>query len=266
MSRETQAFRLTLKTGYGDSFNGRRVQPTSLMAFLEEAAAGHCESIGQDIFLLLERGQGWVLTGGFMNMFRYPDYGETITIETWISEWKRFSGIREYRILAAGGEIIGEAGGKWVYWDVGIRKPVPVPEVFRDTWFFCRDIPHKRMYPESTESLLPESGDFGRSGEDEESQIRLVVRRGDVDLYGHLHNTCYMDWLMEAVSENLYRNYEPGSMGIRFYGEARLGDEVTFSTRTVTEGMFHEVRREKDGKLLAGGYTDWREKSEGLSA
>jgi len=262
MDRENQAFRFELKAGYADSFNGRRVQPSALMAFLEEAAAGHCESIGQDVFSLLEEGQGWVLTGGFMNIIRYPDYGERIIVETWISEWKRFSGIREYRISTPEGVVLCEAGGRWVYWDIRIRKPLSIPEVFRESWFFSRDSPYRGMFPDSATPVFPELSPDSPA----DSRTSLRVRRGDVDLYGHLHNTSYMDWLMEAVPDYLYRDFEPQLLEIRFFSEAVLGDEVVFSSWEIREGLSHEVRRKKDGKLLARGYTVWIEKRQGLTA
>ena len=248
--------------GYADSFNGRTVQPSAVMTYLEEAAAGHCKVIGRDIFSLLETGQGWVLTGGALRIFRYPDYGEDIIVETWISEWKEFSGIREYRISSRSGEILGEAGGRWVYWDIGIRRPMPIPKVFKDSWFYDVESPYRRMYPVSATPTFPEPV----PGTDDESRISLSVRRGDVDLYGHLHNTTYMDWLMEAVPEYLYRDSEPMMLGIRFFGEARLGDDVTFTTSKGQWGRFHEVRRIGDGKLLARGFSDWIERSKAISA
>lgn len=259
---ETDVFQHRITAGYADSFNGRAVQPSALMTFLEEAAAEHCRSIGQDIFSLQEAGQGWVLTGGALRVLRYPDYGEQLNIETWISSWKRFSGIREYRIRSSNGEIVAEGGGRWVFWDIRTRKPAGIPEIFRDSWYTCDDSPYRLMYPGSDTPDFPdpiqEAGD--------ECSIRLKVRRGDVDLYGHLHNTTYMDWLMEAVPDSLYQDWEPRIFGIRFFGEACLGDEVIFSTRRGRQGRLHEVRRIFDGKLLVSGFSEWIERCRKLSA
>jgi len=262
MSIEHHPYRHVVSAGYSDFFNRRTVQPAAMMSYLEESAAGHCHSIGQDLFTLLEKGQGWVLTGGSMRIVRYPEYGETIVIETWISEWKGFTGIREYRISTLKGDVLGEAGGRWVYWDVNYRKPLPIPEIFKKSWFIDRDSPYRRMYPESTTPVFPTA----LPGVNDESRINLRVRRGDVDLYGHLHNTCYMDWLMESVPDSLYRDSEPREMGIRFLGEALLGDEVIFTTRNVLKGLIHEVKRLKDGKLLARGFSEWVDKKDKLTA
>jgi medium-chain acyl-[acyl-carrier-protein] hydrolase len=259
---ENRPFRRVVTAGYADSFNGRSVQPSALMAFLEETAAEHCRVIGRDIFSLLEAGQGWVLTGGGLKVFRYPDYGEELIVETWISSWKMFSGIREYRVSSPAGEILAEAGGRWVYWDIGIRKPIAIPEIFRESWYLNDDSPYRVMYPHSETPAIPEPD----PGAADESSINLTVRRGDVDLYGHLHNTTYMDWLMEAVPDHLYRDSEPTTLGIRFFGEARLGDDVIFTTRIGRWGRLHEVRRSEDGILLARGFSEWIERRKELSA
>jgi acyl-ACP thioesterase len=99
-----------------------------------------------------------------------------------------------------------------------------------------------------------------RGGGIPEGRIGLRVRRGDVDLYDHLHNTTYMDWLMEAVPDGLYRDSEPERMGIRFFGEARLGDEVAFLSQKSGNGWLHDVVRESDGNLLVRGYSEWRKR------
>ncbi len=145
MKMETAPFRKTITAGYSDSFSARDVRPTSMMAYLEETAAEHCSSIGRDLFSLLDDGGGWVLTGGVMRMERYPRYGEEFHIDTWISGWKTFIGIREQRIVSADGTLLGEAGGRWVYWDMASRKPTPVPQVFTDTWYFNPDSPYRRL-------------------------------------------------------------------------------------------------------------------------
>lgn len=262
MTKETEPFCHIITAGYADSFNGRSVQPSALMSFLEEAAAEHCRKIGLDIFSLLDAGQGWVLTGGALNVMRYPDYGEQLFIETWISSWKKFSGIREYRIRSRNGDIIAEGGGRWVYWNMETRKPEAVPQKFRDSWYTSDDSPYRSMYPASDTPVFPEPVPETGAG----CSINLNVRRGDVDLYGHLHNTTYMDWLMEAVPDSLYRTSEPVKFGIRFFGEARLGDGVVFSTRRSCQGHLHEVRRIDDGKLLASGFSEWIESNSKLSA
>lgn len=260
MSIEKEPYSKEIIAGYSDSFSGRDVRPTSMMSFLEETAAEHCRCAGRDLFALLDDGRGWVLTGGGLSMKRYPRYGEVFRIETWISDWKRFSGIREYRILASDGSLLGEAGGRWVYWDLNTRKPTAVPDVFRERWHCSPDSPYRRIFPESATPSFP--GLY----EDQGNSVRLEVRRGDVDLYGHLHNTTYMDWLLEAVPVDLWSGSIPMNLGLRFFGEARLGDAVVFSTRRGEDGWFHEVCREADGKLLVRGSSRWCERNLALSA
>ena len=272
---EPEPFRRILVAGYSDTFSGRDVRPASMMAFLEETAAEHCRSIGRDLFSLMEDGGGWVLTGGGMQMERYPRYGETFSIETWLSDWKTFSGIREYRIRSADGSFLGEAGGRWVYWDLSTRRPTPVPEDFRLKWHFCPDSPYRRIYPDSATPNLPwEDGsgpDSGGaadapSGGEPETRVRLDVRRGDVDLYGHLHNTTYMDWLLEAVPVHLWSGSVPMDMGLRFFAEARLGDAVVFETRRRGRYWLHDVVREEDSRLLVRGFSSWCERPAVISA
>ena len=280
MDMEEHPFRFEVTARYADSFSGRAVRAPALMEALEEAAVEHCRAIGRDIFSLLDDGQGWILTGGGLRMIEYPSYGDRFVVETWISEWKEFSGIREYRISAPDGRTLGEGGGRWVFWDMTTRRPRPVPNVFRERWHFRVDSPYRRMYPASATPAIPGNGGVGAVGGEPRrcpdggadpgfesvERVELKVRRGDVDLYDHLHNTTYMDWLMEAVPDGIYERSEPARLGIRFFGEARLGDEVAFLTRKNREGLLHDVVRESDGTLLVRGFSEWRERDRAVSA
>ena len=274
---EKRPFRYEVTARYSDSFNGRAVRATSLMKFMEEAAAEHCRAVDRDVFSLLEAGRGWILTGGGLRMFEYPSYGDRLVIETWISEWKEFIGIREYRIGAPDGRVFGEGGGRWVFWDMATRRPAPVPSLFKERWHRRSDSPYRRMYPASATPSFPEEDRGSDAAGSPRRQaagappgiagrIALKVRRGDVDLYDHLHNTTYLDWLMEAVQDGLYREAEPANLGIRFFGEAKLGDEVAFISRRNGTGWLHDVVRETDGTLLVRGFSEWRDRDRILSA
>lgn len=197
-------------------------------------------------------------------MNRYPRYGERLTVETWISDWRELSGIREYRILSDSGEILGEGGGRWVFWDLSRRRPTRIPVLFKDRWPRLSDSPYRRLYPESTTPCFP-AADL-RIDPVDEIRRDMTVRRGDVDMYGHLHNTIYLDWLMESVPEGLYAGFEPCRLGLRFFGEALLGDEVTILSRPAARGWLHDAVRRSDGRLLVRGYSEWREKRPALSA
>ena len=280
MNMEQQPFRYEITARYSDSFNGRIVRAPALMAAMEEAAAEHCRAVGKDIFSLLEDGQGWILTGGGLRMWEYPSYGDVFTVDTWISEWKEFIGIREYSIRTADGRLLGEGGGRWVFWDMKSRRPKSVPKQFKERWHFRSDSPYRRMSQDpamisfSSGKSIPQDSEKTRNSRepgdssdiDVVERLDLEVRRGNVDLYNHLHNTTYIDWMMEAVPDGLYRDSQPMRLGIRFFGEAKLGDKVAFLSRRSGSGWHHDVVRESDEKLLVSGYSEWGERGQALSA
>ncbi len=250
---EQQPYQYSVTSGYGDSFNGRSVKPSAIMGYLEEAAADHCRAIGRDVFTLHDENSGWVLNSASLRIHTYPSYGEKLVVKTWISAWKRFSGIREYRLSRPDGDVLAEGGGRWVFWNILTRKPQAIPGVFLTNWHRREESPYRTAFPDSATPTFPKIPDCQPSSVS--SDFR--VRRGDIDLYGHLHNTSYMKWLMEAVPDYLYRDYEPINFSLRFFGEALLGQIVRFTTRAAGKGWFHEVRILEDGRLLARGTTEW---------
>ena len=101
-------------------------KPTIMLALLEETAADHSRSIGHSLFNLLEKNVGWVLVSGVLQMHRYPNYKEKITIRTWLSDYTLIKGYRENIIYDEKNNIIGSAKGLWVFFDIDKRKPIPI--------------------------------------------------------------------------------------------------------------------------------------------
>ncbi len=108
--------------------------PTIILALLEETAADHCYAINYSLFNLLERNIGWVLVSGIVQMKRYPNYKEKITIRTWLSSYSAIKGYRENIIFDENKNIIGTAKGLWVFFDIENRKPLPIFNDIKEQW------------------------------------------------------------------------------------------------------------------------------------
>ena len=65
-------------------YRGRVTMPT-LVSYMQEAAWENTRDLGISMYDLLERGLTWVLQRMRVEMLRYPEHGESITVETWAS-------------------------------------------------------------------------------------------------------------------------------------------------------------------------------------
>jgi medium-chain acyl-[acyl-carrier-protein] hydrolase len=114
--------------------------PAIMLALLEEAAAEHCNSIGYGLYDLIKENIGWVLLSGVMKMEQYPRYKEKILIRTWLSKYSTVRGFRENIIYNERGNIIGQAKGLWMFFDIKRRRPVPVFDEIVKKWSFIDEV------------------------------------------------------------------------------------------------------------------------------
>jgi acyl-ACP thioesterase len=80
----------------------------------------------------------------------------------------------------------------------------------------------------------------------------------DVDANRHLHNTRYLEWLLNAVPDELFTRQRPISLGVKFRHEVKGGDSLMISSRLREDGVWlHEAGRDSDGKVVATGFSVW---------
>jgi len=72
-----------------------RATPAAMCRFAQEAAEGHCRTIGMSLLDMRAQNRMWVLTRFRLQMDCYPKVGETVTVQTWASA--RTNGIRAVR-------------------------------------------------------------------------------------------------------------------------------------------------------------------------
>lgn len=226
-----------------------RTRNIALMGLLEDAAVEHCFSIDRDVFTLLEEGFGWVLHAGVLKFYHYPRHRDSIKIKTWISQWQRIRGIREFVIEDSAGNILVKASTQWVYLSIERRRPIPVPELYKVKWpaisrrtldadFIKRPFPLPRHY--TTEMFH--------------------VRRHDIDSNNHVHNNRYLEWVLETVPEAFFHNRILDFVNGTFMREAELEDQILVQAGIVSKNkLVHNVVRRSDGEVLSTGYSCWRE-------
>ena len=246
-------FKMSAKVGYNQVDNTGQLRVLSTIQILEEAAIENCYSIGRDVLALLQEGYGWVLRGGSIRFDRYPSYADSILIETWISKWTTFQGFREFVMLDAGGEECVKATTAWAFIDLNSRRPVPIPEDFRERWEFdgskALEAALMKKPLEVPSKILSET---------------FSIRRTDIDGNLHVNNVRYLEWVLETVPHEFYAENELESVEGAFLKEARFEDqiEVRIGKAGETE-LIHNVTRKCNGEVLATGRSRWRRRRTG---
>ena len=244
-------FRKEFELRYLEMNRHGEASPMAILTLLEETAADHCLSIDYGLYDLLKQNVGWVLISGYMQMDRYPKYKEKITIETWLSTYKKIRGIRENLIYDEQGVIIGRARGLWLFYDLEKRRPAKIFEEIINRWDFNTK---KSIDYDFSGKITPI--DSGLYSED------ITVKHYDMDTNRHVNNIRYLQWLMETLPDKILDNYDMHTIDGRFIGEAHFGDEMQSYTNPTDDkfNFIHSIKDINTNKFYASATTSWKKR------
>jgi acyl-ACP thioesterase len=224
--------------------------PTTILALLEETAADHCFSIDHSLYDLNKNNVGWVLMSGVVQIDRYPNYKEKITIRTWLSSYSSIKGYRENIIFDEQHNIIGRAKGLWVFFDIERRRPIPIFDAIKEKWSFHNEASITTDIKKKIEAI--------------DLSIHLKkfkVNRFDTDMNKHVNNIRYLQWVIESIPEDIVDNYYLHTIDGRFIAEAQYGDTILSLTNEDTEehSFMHTIKIEGSNKVCATAKSTWKQ-------
>jgi len=224
---------------------------TTILTLLEETAADHCYSINHSLYDLEKQNVGWVLLSGIMQMDRYPAYKEKITIRTWLSAYSTVKGFRENIIYDEQGRVIGKAKGLWLFFDINKRRPIPIFDVFKEKWSFCKE---ECIQYDVTKKIAAIDSSIHTK--------EFKVGRFDVDTNQHVNNIRYLQWLMESISEEISDNLYLSVIDGRFIAEAQLADIIiSFFEKDINDNSYiHTIKTQGNNKVCATAKTIWKKR------
>jgi medium-chain acyl-[acyl-carrier-protein] hydrolase len=201
---EVREEKFTVKT-YECQVDGN-IKIVSLMRYLQEAAALHAEQLGFGFERLNEIHSYWVLSNLRMEIAKFPKWNDIVTIKTWPSGCTRLIATREFVGRDQYGCELFRAGSEWMILDKQSNRP---KNLFR------------------LDLSLPKTGPKAISGklkrlepQDGYSEVeRIRVPYSSIDLNGHVNNTEYVRWGIDALRRVFKLN-----RSIRFIHTAYLSE------------------------------------------
>lgn len=249
---QNQKFRMEFVVHYHETNPEEQATPLTLLYYLEDAAIAHSESVGYGLARVKAEEQAWLLNRWHFQMERYPLLGEKVVIETWPSSFERFYGRREFLILNQNQEVIGRATSLWVFFNIATKRPSRIPSEFGEVY----GLDPRRGIDDPFDPLQTIGVGAG-AGEQEFS-----VRRSDIDTNGHVNNANYLQWILEVVPEDIYRNNHLASLEIQYKKETTYGSRIRSKYQIEDVNPLQTVCRhviflEDAGQELALAKTVW---------
>ena len=197
-----------------------KIKLSALLRMVHIAADVNANELGIGFTTLFPLNMSFVLQRFGLKTHRMPVYDEVVTIRTWPAEMARGTFIRSGDMHDQNGKKLMEWSSLWILFDLANRailKPSALPmQVPTLTDVEVNVKPEKVKLPQDEIPVF--------------SQHAHTVRYADVDTNMHMNNSIYGDLVGNAVFAN-------GDVGdwkevqINYLGEARLGEEITVTSR-----------------------------------
>ncbi|RKX82137.1 MAG: hypothetical protein DRP57_10525 [Spirochaetes bacterium] len=192
----------------------------SICRFLLDSAGIHAYKLGFAVPQMFKMNLTWVLSRFSVSMKAYPEWRNTITVQTWPSGLDKLFAMRDFLIFDENRDVIGTANSAWLVIDVESRRPVRPQVIFKDD----RTIYNTHI---SDKKLIKLPG--VRSGKDTVSGQRrdFTVRFSDLDMNEHVTSISYIDWILETIPEEIRNSRIIKELEINYLSESKYGDSVT---------------------------------------
>lgn len=217
----------------GDYNAQRRLSPSAVLTLLELAGAHHSESVKDG---LVTDGVAWILSQWRVEIRRRPQFGEPVSITTWTRPKTRTAFVyREFLASAPDGTEYFRARAKLTRFDLNAHRLARI-----DDALYAAYGPEEKSVFDGELPRLHETAHYDR-------EFDLPLRRSDMDYNGHVHNTRYLDFALDTLSEADYRR--DAISGIRILYHAPLTERSQAQLRLADAGKTKNIGIYADGQL-----------------
>lgn len=194
----------------------RKIMPSSVLDIFQAVAGEHAVELGCGFDTLITKQLLWVLIRTKYTVLNDPAMYERVRVKTWPLPPSRVGFQREYLIESEDGKPLVKGTSDWVVIHSEKRKIMPAGNVYPENFEFCKD----KMY-ETRSGKVP---DFENTSEG----IKVCPGFSQLDMNGHVNNTKYANYAMDAIDPT--ENDIVESFQIDYRHEVQRGDELTVVT------------------------------------
>jgi acyl-ACP thioesterase len=211
------------------------IKMASLMQHLQEAAALHAEQLGFGVDRLKKINGYWILSNFRIEINKLPKWNDKISIRTWPSGYTRLIATREFVAKDQNDFELFRAGSQWMILDKDSSRP---KNLFRLDLGLPKTAP--KALSGKLQRLEPQA--------DYSEVDRISVPYSSIDLNGHVNNTEYVRWGIDALRKAFKFNGNIRSMHATYLSEVFEADELDLLLCDGGNGYFYVLARRSDGK------------------
>ncbi len=217
------------------------LRASALVRLLQLAASNATTEAGYDVAWYARNHATWIVRHTSLERLTPARQGETLEIDTWVSDFRRVRSLRQYEVRNSDGGEVARAVTDWVFVDTDTGSPATPPQALQQAF-----MPDGIATAARPPRIRPPRG--GR-------EVRLrPVELADLDSLGHVNNARYVDLAQQAVvsavaESGWQQSFEPGADYLRMTGiDVEYRTEATYGQLLSAQV---EVREVADGGATA---------------
>lgn len=167
----------------------KKLLPGAVLDIFQEVAGLHSELLGVGFEDMLKNELIWVLVKVRYKVLNEPRLHQRVLVKTWPLPPERISYRREYEICDEEGHPLILGSSEWVAVHSTRRRIMPAKAIYnlREEEFYTR-------------LCFEEKGTKIKPFETVDNGFEICPRYCDIDLNGHVNNTKYANFVMDALS------------------------------------------------------------------
>lgn len=224
-----------LRTGDFDRYG--HIHPASVLDIFQDIAGDHAEQIGVGFQTMLAQNYLWVIVKSRYRIVKMPQLHQHVRVITWPLAPSRISFQREYRMEALDGTPLILGSSDWVIIDSQTRRFVNIQNIYPTGEPFRTDT----VFPEKTKRLPILNA--------EESGYTLVPTYTDLDQNGHVNNTKYANYILNAIQPD--ESTVIHSFQMDYHKEIRAGEPLTIYFTREDDKILAVGRNEANDAMFA---------------
>ncbi len=189
------------------------VKANALMLYMQEAAACHAEQLGLGFHDLEQRDCLWVLVNLRIEVMNTPRWGDQVVVTTWPSGYTRLIASREFVGRSPDGIEYFRAASDWMILDRESGRPKNLEKLDLDL-------------PQDGPKVLAVAPLRLQPAEGYAEVCTLRVPFSALDFNGHVNNTEYVRWALDAVHQQLGRLPEIRTIQLTYLAEVFEGNQI----------------------------------------
>lgn len=204
----------------------------SMVTLFQNLASFNSDLVGFGVYDLPKTGKTWVVVDWKLRVLRRPRYGEDIMVRTWGRNTKGLVSFRDFE-MRSDNELCAVATSKWMLIDLATRKPVEITD----------DI--KNLYGEHKEFEVFIDEEFEKVAplESYDKEIKINIRKSDLDFNNHVNNIKYFDYINELSENKVYNDVR-----IAYLKEIKENEDISLYMSEV-EDTDHYLIKNSDNEI-----------------